>query len=127
MALIKCPECGKPVSDQATTCGHCNYPIAAKTEKPNKSMTGKWIFFGLSLLYVTLPFDLIPDIPVLGWIDDTLLLTGATLNLLESSAGQYNQTLGQLVRLGKWIFIFLALLILLLTLLLGTALVRLFS
>lgn len=29
MALIKCPECGKEVSDKAEECIHCGYPIAA--------------------------------------------------------------------------------------------------
>lgn len=28
MALIKCPECGKEVSDSAKTCPNCGYPIA---------------------------------------------------------------------------------------------------
>lgn len=27
MALIKCPECGREVSDKAQTCIHCGYPI----------------------------------------------------------------------------------------------------
>lgn len=27
MALIKCPECGKDVSDKASNCIHCGYPI----------------------------------------------------------------------------------------------------
>ena len=27
MALIKCPECEKEVSDKAQTCIHCGYPI----------------------------------------------------------------------------------------------------
>ena len=27
MALIKCPECGKEVSDKAPSCIHCGYPI----------------------------------------------------------------------------------------------------
>lgn len=27
MALIKCPECGKEVSDQAEACIHCGYPL----------------------------------------------------------------------------------------------------
>lgn len=29
MALITCPECNGQVSDKATTCPHCGYPIAA--------------------------------------------------------------------------------------------------
>ena len=27
MALIKCPECGKEISDKARACIHCGYPI----------------------------------------------------------------------------------------------------
>lgn len=27
MALIKCPECGKKVSDKANVCIHCGYPL----------------------------------------------------------------------------------------------------
>lgn len=35
MALIKCPECGREVSDRATVCPNCAYPIA---ETKNNSM-----------------------------------------------------------------------------------------
>ena len=28
MALIKCPECGKEISDKAPACIHCGYPLA---------------------------------------------------------------------------------------------------
>ena len=27
MALIKCPECGKEVSDKAPACIHCGFPL----------------------------------------------------------------------------------------------------
>ena len=27
MALIKCPECGKEISDLAPACIHCGYPL----------------------------------------------------------------------------------------------------
>ena len=30
MALIKCPECGKEVSDKALTCVHCGCPLVKK-------------------------------------------------------------------------------------------------
>ena len=33
MALIKCPECGKKVSDKANTCIHCGYPLEEYKEK----------------------------------------------------------------------------------------------
>lgn len=36
MALIKCPECGKEISDKSSACIHCGYPIAnIQQEKPN--------------------------------------------------------------------------------------------
>ena len=28
MALIKCPECGKEISDKASICVNCGYPIS---------------------------------------------------------------------------------------------------
>lgn len=31
MALVQCPECKKEVSDQATVCIHCGYPLKTKT------------------------------------------------------------------------------------------------
>ena len=30
MALIKCPECGKEISDEAEVCIHCGYPLKNK-------------------------------------------------------------------------------------------------
>jgi len=30
MALIKCPECGKEISDRAAACPNCGFPIASK-------------------------------------------------------------------------------------------------
>lgn len=32
MALIKCPECGKEISDQSTVCIHCGFPLQNKNE-----------------------------------------------------------------------------------------------
>lgn len=33
MSLIKCEECGKDISDQATSCPHCGCPLKEKTIK----------------------------------------------------------------------------------------------
>ena len=35
MALIKCPECGKEISDQAPACPNCGYPMQSPV--PNVS------------------------------------------------------------------------------------------
>lgn len=28
MALIRCPECGKEISDKSSECIHCGFPVA---------------------------------------------------------------------------------------------------
>ena len=34
MALIKCPECGKEISNQAQACPHCGHPVQATVPTP---------------------------------------------------------------------------------------------
>ena len=41
MALIKCPECGKEISDNAVSCPNCGYPFAKETSKNLKSFDNK--------------------------------------------------------------------------------------
>ena len=36
MPLVKCPECGKEVSDQALSCPHCGYPLKKPEPKKKK-------------------------------------------------------------------------------------------
>jgi uncharacterized membrane protein YkvA (DUF1232 family) len=38
----------------------------------------------LAVLYLLMPADLVPDIPIVGWIDDLLVLWLALSNLLQS-------------------------------------------
>ena len=35
MALIKCDECGKDISDKATSCPHCGAPTSTTTSSPD--------------------------------------------------------------------------------------------
>lgn len=39
MALIKCPECGRDVSDQATICMNCGYPLSKKISQIQEKKT----------------------------------------------------------------------------------------
>lgn len=34
MAIIKCPECGKDISEKAANCIHCGYPIKPRPAQP---------------------------------------------------------------------------------------------
>ena len=42
MAIIKCPECGKEISDKATSCPNCGFPLIKgqpEKEKPKEPST----------------------------------------------------------------------------------------
>lgn len=39
MALIRCPECGKEISDQAEYCIHCGYPLHSM-KRENRGQNG---------------------------------------------------------------------------------------
>jgi RNA polymerase subunit RPABC4/transcription elongation factor Spt4 len=59
MPLIKCPECGKEISDQAQSCPHCGNPIkpvvieqTGKKWKLAKVITWLIFWFGAVLILV---------------------------------------------------------------------------
>lgn len=41
MALIKCPECGKEISDKAPACIHCGYPLSLLTIEKTENTVAK--------------------------------------------------------------------------------------
>ena len=81
----------------------------------NSGNTGKqvaaWIFMGLSLLYDISPVDLIPDIPVVGWIDDFFITATATLNVIQQTCTDSMIWLGKIAKTLKWILIVLGVLV----------------
>ena len=36
MAIVKCPECGREVSDRATSCPGCGFPLGREDRRPEK-------------------------------------------------------------------------------------------
>ena len=66
---------------------------------------GPWLIAGLGILYTASPFDLIPDIPFVGWIDDFFILSSSILYLLESQTGKISKPLLETVRLLRIITI----------------------
>jgi hypothetical protein len=41
MALVACPECDKPVSDQAPLCPYCGYPVAEMIQEMRKEAAAR--------------------------------------------------------------------------------------
>lgn len=48
MAIIKCPECGKDVSDKARNCPHCGNPIDTKVYCPKCGSSHVQVISGAS-------------------------------------------------------------------------------
>ena len=54
MALIKCVECGKEISDKATNCIHCGKKVITKknsVEKTRKKTNKKSIYISITKTY----------------------------------------------------------------------------
>ncbi|MBQ7326936.1 MAG: ribosomal protein L7/L12 [Clostridia bacterium] len=43
MALIKCPECGKEISDRAPACIHCGYPLDNSVSAPQPTTSSQTV------------------------------------------------------------------------------------
>ena len=53
MALIKCPECGKEISDRAKKCPNCGFPIKRKNVRTlKKKKKSKSIFIKIGRAHV---------------------------------------------------------------------------
>lgn len=74
-------------------------------------MTGKkvssLVFMGLAALYDVSPVDIIPDIPVVGWIDDILITLTAFLNCIQQFTKETAHTLSIIAKIMKWILVLL--------------------
>lgn len=92
-----------------------------------QSHTADWVLMVLSVAYLLNPVDIIPDIPVIGWVDDFFVIAVAGLNLLQGYASEGNSSLAQLLKFVKSAVIILGVICILFILLLGTLIVKLFS
>lgn len=54
MALVRCPECGETVADNAETCPHCGHPFQKNINKrtsQNGCAICLWIILALVAFY----------------------------------------------------------------------------
>ena len=91
------------------------------------SVVGPWVIMALCLLYGISPVDLIPDIPIVGQIDDLIILASGTLNLVQSYMERADSSLTTIVKVAKWIVIALGAIVIILLALFAVAIVSLFK
>ena len=91
------------------------------------STTGAWVLMVLYLLYGVSPVDIIPDIPVVGQIDDLIILASGSLNLARRYMERADSSLTTIVKVTKWIVIALGAIVILLLALFAVAIVNLFK
>jgi len=53
--------------------------VKEKRARPKTKLA--WFILALAVLYTIFPIDLIPDAPIVGWIDDFLIDLAAIANL----------------------------------------------
>ena len=59
MAIIKCPECGKEISDTVDTCIHCGYKIKNnKEDDDNKNKKFNPLIFVIALVLIIIGISL---------------------------------------------------------------------
>ena len=78
----------------------------------------------IGAIYAISPLDIIPDIPVIGWIDDFFVLSAAILNLLEHFTGRTHYTLRKGLKYAKWIVVILGIIVVLLLFIIGAIIVN---
>ena len=72
-------------------------------------MSGKEIsslvFLGLAILYDLSPIDIIPDIPIVGWLDDATITLTTGIICIQQFTAQTSSTLSNIAKTLKWLVI----------------------
>ena len=76
------------------------------SQDSERSMVVPVVFLVLAILYDLSPIDIIPDIPVIGYVDDLIITAIATLNLLQKWFEDTSGMLAAALGLMKWLVIF---------------------
>lgn len=100
-------------------------PIQSKSEagfwkKP-------WFSTVLAAIYILSPLDIMPDVPVIGFLDDIFLGIVIGLNWAQYSTEESNKILSSFIGLIKWVLIILGIILVLLLAIFGVLIVRLFQ
>ena len=91
-----------------------------------KQITSIILLIG-AIVYDFIPADLIPDIPVIGWIDDFFVTSSALFNCIQQFTENGNELLTRVMKWLKWTCLLLAVLIILVFLLLTATIISIFK
>lgn len=95
---------------------------------PDKAQSkNAWIVAILGILYTISPIDIVPDIPIVGWIDDFFVLSATLLNLLEKTTGRTHHSLRHGLKILKWGAVIVGVIAILLILIIGALIVKYLS
>ena len=93
------------------------------TESRSKKIWS-WILLIAAMIYGVSPVDLVPDAPIIGWVDDFMIGSAALMNFVQQQFFQTNNSLNKLFKIIKWILISIAILIILVAVLIITVIVK---
>ena len=85
------------------------------------------VLAGLAVLYDISPVDVIPDIPVVGWVDDFFIAATAGLNLIQQYTSESMQWLSTIAKTLKWLTIILGVIVVLLVAIFASMIVSFFT
>lgn len=85
------------------------------------------VYMALAILYDISPVDIVPDIPVVGWIDGFIITATAGLNCIQQFSQETNQTLATIAKTLKWIMIILGAILITLLALFAAVIIKLLS
>lgn len=91
----------------------------------NRKQVTSLLLLTASIIYDIVPADFIPDIPFIGWIDDTLLTSSALVNCVQQFSADSNEIVQRVMKWLKWTCLLLAVLVILVVLLLASTIVAL--
>ena len=91
-----------------------------------KQITSIILLIG-AIVYDFIPADLIPDITVIGWIDDFFVTSSALFNCIQQFSDDGNEILTRIMKWLKWTCLLLAVLIILVFLLLTATIISIFK
>lgn len=109
--------------------GNLYYPDARAVQQQSGSKFWKkpWFSTLLAVAYILSPIDLMPDIPVVGFLDDLFLGVVIGLNWAQYSTEESHKLLSDVIGLIKWVLIILGVILILLLAIFGLLVVRLFQ